>query len=611
MNHLKILFLLNFLILFNLSFGLSKSKEDELKEFIVSLARKHPDLPDHLWKDFFNRNNDGQLPASNLNKSLSEERTGPKANDQIVKKRRTSRSLEISYPEYFIAGNDYKLPYKLDQPMFPRPFTLDLEILIVTDLTILNDFQTLLNTTDKTKIFSYMRIYYSHLINSVNQLFKRSLNNDPDLRINLRVVDFFLFEYVDELYWTSYFVAGDEIRYFNGREVLNSRYSLNAFKVFMNNLKIPFEYDLAIGFLNKDLWYDLKDIDQSMRSSQRGASYLGSICSNYRVALIEDDGGFSNMYTLARHILHSLGVNYDSNSCSNNFLMSQVNSTSNNGLFSLCTIHQLKAILLNNQNNSPRASCLIRTGDRLADDFNYVNQNGYSIGQVWDADQQCKLRLGPQASFCQIYYNEMCSTLYCRESLSSRTCIPTTAAGEGTVCGYKSACKAGKCEESLQVTASECPFGDDYVRNGVDPVKYNGNLVTCKEYFSDLSRLGYSIDGFCNSNDGLNSCCQSCSKYRALDCSDKAFICPSLKDYCQYVPWLHDSCPKSCKKCTTTPITCNLIDNSPCLNGAICSYSENEPDIVFRFKCVCRPGYYGEYCEKSKNILFPVDFGST
>lgn len=68
----------------------------------------------------------------------------------------------------------------------------------------------------------------------------------------------------------------------------------------------------------------------------------------------------------------------------------------------------------------------------------------------------------------------------------------------------------GFCKSSWSAPALECPFGDDYVQNGIDGTKYNDDLITCGQYFDEINKFGYSIDGFCNTNIGKTSCCQSC-----------------------------------------------------------------------------------------------------
>ena len=71
-------------------------------------------------------------------------------------------------------------------------------------------------------------------------------------------------------------------------------------------------------------------------------------------------------------------------------------------------------------------------------------------------------------------------------------------------------CLSGMCKSSWSAPALECPFGDDYLPNGLDGTKFNDDLITCSEYFDEIKKFQYSIDGFCNTNSGKTSCCQSC-----------------------------------------------------------------------------------------------------
>lgn len=74
----------------------------------------------------------------------------------------------------------------------------------------------------------------------------------------------------------------------------------------------------------------------------------------------------------------------------------------------------------------------------MAGCLDYTIETEQSLfGQIWTANDQCKLRLGPSASFCHEYSNQICSALYCRRSLSSKTCEALTPAADGTTCGNR------------------------------------------------------------------------------------------------------------------------------------------------------------------------------
>lgn len=49
------------------------------------------------------------------------------------------------------------------------PTVLEVETLIVTDLTIYNKHKTLTNSTDPNVIYAQMRIYYAYLLNAVKR----------------------------------------------------------------------------------------------------------------------------------------------------------------------------------------------------------------------------------------------------------------------------------------------------------------------------------------------------------------------------------------------------------------------------------------------------------
>ena len=70
--------------------------------------------------------------------------------------------------------------------------------------------------------------------------------------------------------------------------------------------------------------------------------------------------------------------------------------------FSRCSIEQFKLALLNNELNgaSKMAQCLINVPAVSTAEESFVKD--FLPGQIWTADDQCKMIYGPKASFCQV-----------------------------------------------------------------------------------------------------------------------------------------------------------------------------------------------------------------
>ena len=83
-----------------------------------------------------------------------------------------------------------------------KPIHLYVELLVVVDKTIYLDHQKILKTNDSDLILNNIRVYYSHFFNGVNQQYQNSFNNDPDLRISIKLknllfmVNFYLIIYL-------------------------------------------------------------------------------------------------------------------------------------------------------------------------------------------------------------------------------------------------------------------------------------------------------------------------------------------------------------------------------------------------------------------------------
>ena len=66
-----------------------------------------------------------------------------------------------------------------------QPVQVYIEYGIISDSAVFNQIKYLLETSNTTLIIQYMQILFSQMINSVNQRYLISLENDPDLRISI------------------------------------------------------------------------------------------------------------------------------------------------------------------------------------------------------------------------------------------------------------------------------------------------------------------------------------------------------------------------------------------------------------------------------------------
>jgi hypothetical protein len=56
---------------------------------------------------------------------------------------------------------------KVEKATFVKPIVLNVELLLVTDLSIYEDHKRYSGSTDPNTVFLHMKIYYSHLFNGV------------------------------------------------------------------------------------------------------------------------------------------------------------------------------------------------------------------------------------------------------------------------------------------------------------------------------------------------------------------------------------------------------------------------------------------------------------
>ncbi len=118
---------------------------------------------------------------------------------------------------------------------------------MVTDYTIFNDHKRFSQANDANKVMFHMRAYLAHLFNGIAQRYLNSA--DQDLRINIKLSNFLFLNTEAESVWSSpalYGIPG--VPTYEGREVVNSKSVLDAFKDYISALTLSFNYDHAIGF---------------------------------------------------------------------------------------------------------------------------------------------------------------------------------------------------------------------------------------------------------------------------------------------------------------------------------------------------------------------------
>lgn len=532
------------------------------------------------------------------------------------------------------------LPHDQRLIYFPRPSTnspvpLVVELLLVTDPTVYEVHRKFCKTNDKEKIFQHMRIYYSYLINGVNQRFQNSLRNDTEIKLSVKLTNFLFLTNPSESEWTNPKLVGDKVHLkYRGREVITVTPVLTAFTKYMNSKTLPFQYDHAIGIFSKDLWSNDNGQLPALRSKVMGFSLMGGICGIQRYSIVEDLGGFNSILTITREIAHNLGVPNDgleniSDECSasDNYLMTSEPSRDANSRsllrFSSCSIKKLKANLLteDKSNVAFKGICLKNVPEQIPTE---ATQTEYHYpGQIWTADDQCKLVYGLNASFCRDKVDHVCGNLYCRISNMENRCIAIGAAAEGTSCGEARICLQEVCTSSnmmgFQSKADltymqknspneQCQFGDDIVTQDLVGVQLKMAQMSCQAFLNFVFDQNQPPNLYCSEEKFAKSCCQTCKKYNALTCVDKYFDCERHKKTCDTgflkgIP-LAKVCQKTCQSCENEgPLYCSAKLNL-CQNGAICSNQTVSSNSLFGFKCICAAGYSGEFCE-IKNACEP------
>ena len=110
-----------------------------------------------------------------------------------------------------------------------------------------------------------------------------------------------------DIQWANPSVVGDPANpTYNGREVILTDPTINAFTAYMNSKTFPFNYDQASAFFSKDLWSSFTGQPATSRSAVAGYAFIGSVCGTNRYSIQEEFGGFQSVTV----VTHELGHKY-------------------------------------------------------------------------------------------------------------------------------------------------------------------------------------------------------------------------------------------------------------------------------------------------------------
>ncbi|RNA34108.1 ADAM family mig-17-like [Brachionus plicatilis] len=481
------------------------------------------------------------------------------------------------------------------------PLIINVETLAVLDISIFNYYKNLIQSNDLSLILEHIRVYYAHVINSVNQKFQNSLATDPDLRINVRLTNILVASNAKESIWTDRSHVGDpSFPIYGNREVIIIGKALSKLGSYLNSLELNFEFDHAVGITRKDLWTDF------IRNDITGGTINAGVCHDQmKYSIVEEYNPAIVPYIIAHEIGHNLGGLHDgegrSSACSSadNYILSANPSLSKNFAnlqkFSSCSIANFKQALLTNGYFNPSYICL--ENDPVKSVFEVYDPK--LIGQYWDIDDQCRLKIGIDSTNDFTRVKNLCSNLECNKGFIT---YAIGSALDGTQCGVGSMCINRVCVKSSKATQSKCPFRDQLIYQWMDDFYLVYELSrTCSQYFSILDSNKYSIYNYCKTGPGSQYCCSLCTIFLQLSCYDTQDKCPTDANSCSQAS-RQTSCRKSCGLCQVEPVKCKS-ETFLCENGGKCLNTSQPVNSYSAFKCVCPSGFTGPLCSRKAPYL--------
>ncbi|EPY73149.1 A disintegrin and metalloproteinase with thrombospondin motifs 12 [Camelus ferus] len=211
----------------------------------------------------------------------------------------------------------------------------------------------------------------------------------------------------------------------------------------------PAHHDVAVLLTRKDICAGVNRPCETL-----GLSHLSGMCQPHRSCNINEDSGLPLAFTIAHELGHSFGIQHDGkeNDCEpmgrHQYIMSrQLQYNPTPLTWSMCSKEYITRFL-----DRGWGFCLDDIPQKKG-----LKSKVIAPGVIYDVHHQCQLQYGPNATFCQevevsVGYGKVlgisvplnvCQTLWCSVKGFCRSKLD--AAADGTRCGEKKWCMAGKC----------------------------------------------------------------------------------------------------------------------------------------------------------------------
>lgn len=116
----------------------------------------------------------------------------------LFKRTNTNNKIKKKNPKlkkktYHSVKNNKAIPLMINKQAHEfdhKPVELFIEYMIVTDTSLFNDHIRYSQTNNTNLLFLFMKAYFAHYVNGINQIFVNSFQNDQDLRITVKLSNY-------------------------------------------------------------------------------------------------------------------------------------------------------------------------------------------------------------------------------------------------------------------------------------------------------------------------------------------------------------------------------------------------------------------------------------